>query len=214
MTKKRLLQAASFVQVGKSSLAERALRAALLSAAGAEFIIGPLEELAELFCEAGLLFCRRSMPANYVAAMAPGFQTRQIVHRTDADLQITWDLHHRRTDGYPPGGFQYIRSFGSGFRPGCGCSHASGLMDHRARTEKHVFIGLHGNHRDGRCTIGVYTAAADQQHRKGYDLTSARRIGWTWRSPLCIRLRSNELDIDRSGNGRDRLHKSPALSFC
>ena len=78
MTKKRLLQAASLVQVGKNSLAERALRAALLSAAGAEFIIGPLEELAELFYEAGLLFCRRSMPAEYVAAMAPGFQTQQI----------------------------------------------------------------------------------------------------------------------------------------
>ena len=65
---KRLRQAASLVQVGKSSLAERALCAVLLSAAGAEFIIGPLEELAELFCEAGLLFCRRSMPADYIAA--------------------------------------------------------------------------------------------------------------------------------------------------
>jgi hypothetical protein len=65
---KRLLQAASLVQIGESGLAERALRAALLSAAGAEFIIGPLEELAELFHEAGLLFRRRPITADHPAS--------------------------------------------------------------------------------------------------------------------------------------------------
>jgi hypothetical protein len=30
-----------------------------------------------------------------------------------------------------------------------------GLMDHGARTEKHVSIELHGNRHDGRCKIAV-----------------------------------------------------------
>jgi hypothetical protein len=63
---KRLLHAASLVQAGDSRLAERALRTALLSAAGAEFIIGPLDGLAELFREAGLLFSRRSVAVEYL----------------------------------------------------------------------------------------------------------------------------------------------------
>jgi hypothetical protein len=62
---KRLLHAAGLVQLGHSSLAERTLRTALLSAAGAEFIIGPMEGLAELFRGAGLLFSRRSISAEY-----------------------------------------------------------------------------------------------------------------------------------------------------
>jgi hypothetical protein len=61
---KHLLHAASLVQAGESALAERALRTALLSAAGAEFALGPLEGLAELFGEARLLFRRRKSPAS------------------------------------------------------------------------------------------------------------------------------------------------------
>ena len=56
---KRLLHGAGLVQAGRSSLAERTLRTVLLSAGRAEFIIGPLEGLAELFREAGLFFSRR-----------------------------------------------------------------------------------------------------------------------------------------------------------
>jgi hypothetical protein len=71
---RRLLHAASLVQVGDSRLAERALRTALLSAVGAEFIIGPMEGLAELFREAGLFFSRRSnecLPAYDLAWLSP-----------------------------------------------------------------------------------------------------------------------------------------------
>jgi hypothetical protein len=67
-----LLQVASLVQSGDGNLAERVLRTALLSAAGAEFALGPLGGLAELFTGARLLFGRRSMiPArllDYVAS--------------------------------------------------------------------------------------------------------------------------------------------------
>lgn len=49
---------------GRGSLAERVLRTALLSAAGAEFALGPLEGVAELFAEARLLFRRRLVPAT------------------------------------------------------------------------------------------------------------------------------------------------------
>jgi hypothetical protein len=62
---KHLLHAASLVQAGKSELAERALRTALLSASAAEFALGPLEGLAELFREARLLFRRRTSPAGF-----------------------------------------------------------------------------------------------------------------------------------------------------
>jgi hypothetical protein len=58
-----LLHAASLTQAGHGSLAERVLRTALLSAAGAEFALGPLEGVAELFAEARLLFRRRHAPA-------------------------------------------------------------------------------------------------------------------------------------------------------
>ena len=57
--RKHLLHAASLAQAGESGLAERALRTALLSSSGAEFALGPLEGLGELFTETRLLFRRR-----------------------------------------------------------------------------------------------------------------------------------------------------------
>ena len=56
---KRLLNAASLAQCGRTDLAERALGAAMLAAHGAEFAIGPLEGLGELFAAADLVFRRR-----------------------------------------------------------------------------------------------------------------------------------------------------------
>jgi hypothetical protein len=53
---KHLLNAARLVQDGQSKMAERALRTTLLSAQGAEFALGPLQGLSELFAEAELLF--------------------------------------------------------------------------------------------------------------------------------------------------------------
>ena len=50
------------VQARESVLAERVLRTALLSAAGAEFALGPLEGLGEVFRKATLLLrCRKSL---------------------------------------------------------------------------------------------------------------------------------------------------------
>ena len=60
---KHLLNAASLAQAGRSDLAERTLRTALLTAQGAELALGPLEGLAELFAEARLLLRRRRTPA-------------------------------------------------------------------------------------------------------------------------------------------------------
>jgi hypothetical protein len=60
---KHLLNAASLAQAGRSDLAERALRTALLTAQAAEFALGPLEGLADLFAEAKLLLRRRRTPA-------------------------------------------------------------------------------------------------------------------------------------------------------
>jgi hypothetical protein len=62
-----LLHAASLAQAGGSDLAERALHTALLSAPGAEFALGPLKGLGELFAEATLLFGRRRAPAAGVS---------------------------------------------------------------------------------------------------------------------------------------------------
>lgn len=62
-----LLHASSLTQAGHGSLAERVLRSALLSSAGAEFALGPLEGLAELFAEARLLFRRRRAPDSLEA---------------------------------------------------------------------------------------------------------------------------------------------------
>jgi hypothetical protein len=62
-----LLHVACLTQLGHGSLAERVLRTALLSAAGAEFALGPLGSVAELFTEARLLFRRRRAPASLEA---------------------------------------------------------------------------------------------------------------------------------------------------
>ena len=61
---KQLLHAASLAQAGDGHLAEKALRTALLSAQGAEFALGPLEGLGELFAEAKLFFRRRRAPVE------------------------------------------------------------------------------------------------------------------------------------------------------
>ena len=56
---KRLLHVAGLAQAGDRHLAEKALRTALLSAQGAEFALGLLEGVGELFAEARLFFRRR-----------------------------------------------------------------------------------------------------------------------------------------------------------
>jgi hypothetical protein len=66
---KCLLHAAGLAQVGDRPRAEKALRSALLSAQGAEFALGPLEGLGELFAAARLVFRRRSSPA--ISDIAP-----------------------------------------------------------------------------------------------------------------------------------------------
>jgi hypothetical protein len=57
-----LLHAASLMQAERGVLAERALRTALLSAQGAEFALGPLLDLGELFATVSLPFRRRRPP--------------------------------------------------------------------------------------------------------------------------------------------------------
>lgn len=61
---KNLLHAASLAQAEESLLARRTLRTTLLSAQGAEFAIGPLEGLAELFTQARLFLSRRRLQAG------------------------------------------------------------------------------------------------------------------------------------------------------
>jgi hypothetical protein len=61
---KNLLHAASLAQAGDAERAEKALRTTLLSAQGAEFALGPLEGIGELFAAARLLFRRRSPPVT------------------------------------------------------------------------------------------------------------------------------------------------------
>lgn len=63
LDEKNLLLAASRAQAGSRRLAENVLRTALLSGQGAEFAIGPLEGLAELFTQARLFLTRRRLPA-------------------------------------------------------------------------------------------------------------------------------------------------------
>lgn len=60
---KILLHAAGLAQAGDTPLAEKTLRTALLSAQGAEFALGPLEGIGELFAEARLFFRRRIFPS-------------------------------------------------------------------------------------------------------------------------------------------------------
>ena len=73
---KHLLKAARLVQAGDCKMAERALRTALLSAQGAEFALGPLQGLGELFAEARLFFRRCASPdadlATTEAVKPPG----------------------------------------------------------------------------------------------------------------------------------------------
>ena len=61
---KSLLYAANLMQTGDGPRAEKALRTAFLSAQGAEFALGPLEGLGELFAAARLVFHRRLPRAN------------------------------------------------------------------------------------------------------------------------------------------------------
>jgi hypothetical protein len=67
---KRLLHAASLAQASNTSRAERVLRHALLSAQGAEFALGPLEGIGELFAAARLFLRKRSLPADHGFAAA------------------------------------------------------------------------------------------------------------------------------------------------
>jgi hypothetical protein len=62
LDEKHLLRAASLAQAGDNFLAEKVLRTTLLSAQGAEFAVGSLECLAELFAEARLLLRIRRLP--------------------------------------------------------------------------------------------------------------------------------------------------------
>ena len=59
-----LLHAASLLQTNEAPRAEAALRADMLTGEGAEFAVGPLEGLGELFAEADLRFRRRAPPAD------------------------------------------------------------------------------------------------------------------------------------------------------
>ena len=61
---KHLLYAASVVQAGDVDLAERTLRNVLLTAEGAAWALGPLQELGEMFAEAGLFLRRRTAPGG------------------------------------------------------------------------------------------------------------------------------------------------------
>jgi hypothetical protein len=65
---RHLLHTASLAQDGNGHRAGKALCTALLSAQGAEFALGPLQGLGELFAEAGLFFRQRRSP---VTAQAP-----------------------------------------------------------------------------------------------------------------------------------------------
>jgi hypothetical protein len=62
-----LLHAESLAQAGESELAEAVPRTALLSLRGAEFALGPLEDLGRLFADAGF-FSRRPSRACVDAA--------------------------------------------------------------------------------------------------------------------------------------------------
>jgi hypothetical protein len=61
---KHILRAASLAQSNESHRAETVLRTTLLSAQGAEFALGPLEGLGELFTQARLFLARRRSPAE------------------------------------------------------------------------------------------------------------------------------------------------------
>jgi hypothetical protein len=69
--RRRKATAAHLAQAGDSHLAEKALRAALLSGQGAEFALGPLEGVGELFAQARLFFRRRRESAEDHAPVEP-----------------------------------------------------------------------------------------------------------------------------------------------
>jgi hypothetical protein len=66
-----VLGAAGLAQSGEQQMAERALRAALLSAPGAEFALGSLQGLGDLFAGARLFFRRRRPPETDTVMAAP-----------------------------------------------------------------------------------------------------------------------------------------------
>jgi hypothetical protein len=61
---KNLLRAAGLAQNGDRDMAEKILRTSLLSAQAAEFALGPLEGLGELFAKARLFLSRRRFPGD------------------------------------------------------------------------------------------------------------------------------------------------------
>jgi hypothetical protein len=61
---KHLLRAACLAQTGNRNMAEKALRATLLSPQAAEFALGPLEGLAEIFAKARLFLSPRRLPGD------------------------------------------------------------------------------------------------------------------------------------------------------
>ncbi len=63
-----LLRAVGLAQADEGLLAEKVLRTTLLSAQGAEFALGPLEGVGELFARARLLLSARRLPADEQAA--------------------------------------------------------------------------------------------------------------------------------------------------
>ena len=69
---KHLLRAASLAQNGDRDMAEKVLRTTLLSPQAAEFALGPLEGLGELFAKARLFLSRRGLPADEEEATDDG----------------------------------------------------------------------------------------------------------------------------------------------
>jgi hypothetical protein len=61
---KHLLQAASLAQNGDREMTDKVLRTTLLSPQAAEFALGPLEGLGELFAKARLFLSRRRLPTD------------------------------------------------------------------------------------------------------------------------------------------------------
>jgi len=61
----RLLHAASLAQAGETARVEEVLRTSMLSPSGAEFALGPLEGLGELFAGVDLIFRLRSLSDDH-----------------------------------------------------------------------------------------------------------------------------------------------------
>lgn len=71
MDEAQLLHAVNLTQVGEPPAAEAFLREAMLSAMGAEFAVGHLEGIAELFAQMRLVFRPRQPPSADQVAHAP-----------------------------------------------------------------------------------------------------------------------------------------------